>query len=567
MLRGRERGGGGVAAFVGAGVGLGWPRESRTGASGQRAGVGWTRQHHYGHGEGVRRRPVPGAFSLLLRRGKSVKVSVPSTSAGKAAVEAQRNAGEELKVVREQPTEDASAVVTRSMWRTRLEGFGRGLAVFLAISYVLEKLTPALRRVAHQAKRQAELAKQRQASSSTAAPRTTAPATTSPTTAGSNTSAVAATAKSWAGNDQLAALEVVNRLTGRKLTIIGGKGGVGKTSIAAATAVRFADEGQTTLIISTDPAHSLSDAFDQDVSSGSPVAVLNIDRLYAMEVDPEQVKTSFRMLPEAQKMQVLGGMDMGLEEFDSLFETLPPGFDEAIALVEIIKLIQGDPSFARFERVVIDTAPTGHTLRLLALPDFLNSFAGKLMSMKSKLGGMMGQFKNLFGGNEGDSLNGPDSADMEEMKRSMQMVRDLFRDTAQTEFIVSTIPTMMSISESQRLVRDLKRERIPCRHIFVNMVQPANEQCKFCSARHREHLANYEYVKRAFADYEVSPVRFFDREVRGLYALRAMAEALYVRDASAAEAAVTAPSGNGQRPGDDSSSSSSAEGSSHSAVP
>ena len=563
MLRGRERDGGGVAAFVGAGVGRGWPREPRTRTGGQRAGVGWTRPQHYGHGGGVRRRPVPGAFSLLLRRGKSVKVSVPSTSVGKAAVESQRTADGEVKVVQGQPTEDASAAVTRSVWRTRLEGFGRGLAVFLAISYVLQKLTLALHRAAHQTKRQAEPAKQRQANGSTAAP-----ATTTPTTAGSNTSAVAAPAKSWAGNDQLAALEVVNRLTGRKLTIIGGKGGVGKTSIAAATAVRFADEGQTTLIISTDPAHSLSDAFDQDVSSGSPVAVLNIDRLYAMEVDPEQIKTSFRMLPEAQKMQVLGGMDMGLEEFDSLFETLPPGFDEAIALVEIIKLIQGDPSFARFERVVIDTAPTGHTLRLLALPDFLNSFAGKLMSMKNKLGGMMSQFKNFFGGNEGGSLNGADSADMEEMKRSMQMVRELFRDTAQTEFIVSTIPTMMSISESQRLVRDLKRERIPCRHIFVNMVQPANEQCKFCSARHREHLANYEYVKRAFADYEVSPVRFFDREVRGLHALRAMAEALYVRDASAAEAAVTAPSGNGQRPGDGtSSSSSSAEGPSHSAVP
>lgn len=77
-------------------------------------------------------------------------------------------------------------------------------------------------------------------------------------------------------------------------------------------------------------------------------------------------------------------------------------FDEAVALVEIIKLIQGDAAYTKFDRIVFDTAPTGHTLRLLALPDFMDSFLGKIISMKAKFGNLMGQMKNMFGGDGAD---------------------------------------------------------------------------------------------------------------------------------------------------------------------
>eukprot|EP00177_Eucheuma_denticulatum_P008081 GFKZ01014726.1.p1 GENE.GFKZ01014726.1~~GFKZ01014726.1.p1 ORF type:complete len:520 (-),score=96.62 GFKZ01014726.1:154-1713(-) len=308
----------------------------------------------------------------------------------------------------------------------------------------------------------------------------------------------------------------------RKYVMVGGKGGVGKTSMSAAVATAFADRGQATLIVSTDPAHSLSDAFGQPVGGGEPVPVFGVDNLYAQEVDPDSMKKTFRMMGGGA-----GGLDqLGLEELGELFESIPPGFDEAVALVEIVKYIQGDPEYRRFERIVFDTAPTGHTLRLLALPDFLNGFFGKMIRMKSKLGGVMNQFKGMFGGaGEEDLDRGVE--DMEELKRSMEMVRELFRDEYQTEFIVATIPNMMAISESKRLVEELRKEKIPVRHLFVNQIQPGNDDCTFCGARFREHKSNLKYIEQEFGQLQISTVQSFDREIQGSGALRAMAAQLF----------------------------------------
>lgn len=314
--------------------------------------------------------------------------------------------------------------------------------------------------------------------------------------------------------------------TARKYVIVGGKGGVGKTSMSASVATQFADRGQTTLIVSTDPAHSLSDAFGQSVSGGDPVPVLGIDNLYAQEVNPETMKRTFKMMAQqpGANMPELG--DMGLDDLNSLFETLPPGFDEAVALVEIIKYIEGDAAYARFDRIVFDTAPTGHTLRLLSLPDFLNGFFGKIISMKSKFGAVMGQFKGMFGGADASDVD-RSMDEMEELKRSMAIVRDLFRDEVQTEFIVATIPNMMAIAESSRLVDELRKERIPVRHLFVNQVQPSNAGCTFCSARHKEQTANMEYLSTTFDGLQISTVQSFDREIKGAAALRAMGAQLF----------------------------------------
>lgn len=313
----------------------------------------------------------------------------------------------------------------------------------------------------------------------------------------------------------------------RKYIIVGGKGGVGKTSMSAAIATSFADRGQTTLIISTDPAHSLSDSFGQSVSGGDPVPVMAVDNLYAQEIDPDSMKRTFKMMsnmPGGSSGMMNGMEDMGLDELNSLFDTIPPGFDEAVALVEIVKYIEVDKEYQRFDRIVFDTAPTGHTLRLLSLPDFLNGFFGKIISMKSKFGNVMNQFKSMFG----NDVNMDNSVqEMEELKRSMNMVRELFRDEIQTEFIVATIPNMMAVAESKRLVEELRKESIPVRHLFVNQVQPQNDDCTFCTARYREHTANVQYINQQFTDLKISMVQCFDKEIKGAAALRAMGMQLF----------------------------------------
>eukprot|EP00966_Prymnesium_polylepis_P051412 1189750-Prymnesium_polylepis.2 len=179
--------------------------------------------------------------------------------------------------------------------------------------------------------------------------------------------------------------------TAQRLVFVGGKGGVGKTSTSGALAVRLADEGLATLVVSTDPAHSLSDALMQDVSGGKPVEVDGCANLYGMEIETGEAVARFRDAVGGFRAADLGlgGVaeevvgQLGLDEFADILDNTPPGLDELLALAEVLALVRGDATAeeaatagaaelvsAGFERVVFDTAPTGHTLRLLAFPDF-----------------------------------------------------------------------------------------------------------------------------------------------------------------------------------------------------
>ncbi|PON35770.1 Arsenical pump ATPase [Parasponia andersonii] len=178
--------------------------------------------------------------------------------------------------------------------------------------------------------------------------------------------------------------------TKRKYYMLGGKGGVGKTSCAASLAVKFANSGHPTLVVSTDPAHSLSDSFAQDLTGGTLVPVEGPDSpLFALEINPEKAREEFRT--KAQKnggtgvKDFMDGMGLGMLaeqlgelKLGELLDTPPPGLDEAIAISKVIQFLESQ-EYSMFTRIVFDTAPTGHTLRLLSLPDFLDRSIGKIL--------------------------------------------------------------------------------------------------------------------------------------------------------------------------------------------
>eukprot|EP00968_Pinguiococcus_pyrenoidosus_P010701 scaffold848_cov247-Pinguiococcus_pyrenoidosus.AAC.17 len=176
----------------------------------------------------------------------------------------------------------------------------------------------------------------------------------------------------------------------QQLVFLGGKGGVGKTSTAAALGVTMADRGLSTLVLSTDPAHSLGDALGQDVGGGDAVLVQGTTNLYALEVDGERAVREFQEALEAldaKKIAVTLGLPedvvakLGLEDLAGVLNTTPPGLDELVSLAAVIDLAAD----AKYDRVVVDTAPTGHTLRLLSLPEFLDNLLTKLLDLRSRL--------------------------------------------------------------------------------------------------------------------------------------------------------------------------------------
>ncbi|CAA7059978.1 unnamed protein product [Microthlaspi erraticum] len=326
--------------------------------------------------------------------------------------------------------------------------------------------------------------------------------------------------------------------TKRKYYMLGGKGGVGKTSCAASLAVRFANNGHPTLVVSTDPAHSLSDSFAQDLTGGMLVPVEGPESpLFALEINPENAREEFRSASQMNGgtgvKDFMDGMGLGMFveqlgelKLGELLDTPPPGLDEAIAISKVIQFLES-PEYSMFTRIVFDTAPTGHTLRLLSLPDFLDASIGKILKLRKKITSATSAIKSVFGKEE----NSPDAADkLERLRERMVKVRELFRDTESTEFVIVTIPTVMAVSESSRLSASLKKESVPVKRLVVNQIlPPSSSDCKFCSIKRKDQMRALDMIRE---DSELSGLTLMeaplvDMEIRGVPALRFLGDIIW----------------------------------------
>ncbi|KAF8085771.1 hypothetical protein N665_0648s0022 [Sinapis alba] len=326
--------------------------------------------------------------------------------------------------------------------------------------------------------------------------------------------------------------------TKRKYYMLGGKGGVGKTSCAASLAVRFANNGHPTLVVSTDPAHSLSDSFAQDLTGGMLVPVEGPESpLFALEINPEKAREEFRSASQMNGgtgvKDFMDGMGLGMLveqlgelKLGELLDTPPPGLDEAIAISKVIQFLES-PEYNMFTRIVFDTAPTGHTLRLLSLPDFLDASIGKILKLRQKITSATSAIKSVFG----KENNQPDAADkLERLRERMVKVRELFRDTESTEFVIVTIPTVMAVSESSRLSASLKKESVPVKRLVVNQIlPPSSSDCKFCSIKRKDQMRALDMIRE---DSELSGLTLMqaplvDMEIRGVPALRFLGDIIW----------------------------------------
>jgi arsenite-transporting ATPase len=333
--------------------------------------------------------------------------------------------------------------------------------------------------------------------------------------------------------------------------LYGGKGGVGKTTMAAATALSSAAAGTATLVVSTDPAHSLSDTLDTDVPA-TPTRIREDDPLWAVEIDPEAAMEGGLFGEGGIGVQggtsdgdggvggaPLGGLGelgdaLGEDAVDPLMGGSMPGADEAAAMRQLLEYLD-DP---RFDRVVIDTAPTGHTLRLLELPEVLDSMVGRLLSMREKFSGMMEGFKGMFGVG-GDEADAPD---LDELRDRIERLRAVLQDPARTDFRVVMVPEEMSVVESERLVDRLGEFSIPVGTVVVNrvmedltdvadvesewVVSPNLEDCSFCQRRWDVQQRALRRASDLFRGHEVKRVPLLADEVRGERALRVVAACL-----------------------------------------
>jgi arsenite/tail-anchored protein-transporting ATPase len=302
----------------------------------------------------------------------------------------------------------------------------------------------------------------------------------------------------------------------------GGKGGVGKTTCAAATASRLAAEGKETLVVSTDPAHSLSDSLEVDL--GPTPQKLELDGpadLWAVEIDAEAQQERYEKLAQALAADLRSaGIRLDDEEVERIFASgTPAGGDEIAALDLLVEYVDAD----EWDVVVFDTAPTGHTLRLFDMPDVM----GPVLETVRSLGGQARRIgtaartavlgpMSMFGG-------GSDDDNLEAFQSRIERARDLLADPERTEFRVVLIPEGMAIAESERLVAKLREAGVRVDRLVVNRVfEDPDEGCSRCQSRCERHAARVAEIRETFPDLEVVTLPEQEGEVQGLESIESI---------------------------------------------
>mmetsp|Transcript_28085 Transcript_28085/g.44190 ORF Transcript_28085/g.44190 Transcript_28085/m.44190 type:complete len:830 (-) Transcript_28085:98-2587(-) len=343
-----------------------------------------------------------------------------------------------------------------------------------------------------------------------------------------------------------------------KMIICGGKGGVGKTTTSSSLAVTMASAGHKVAVVSTDPAHSLGDALDVDLRGGSLVDIPlygvppvmtaggsgGEGSLQALEIDPTSALKEFR--DSIDKLIGKNNNDSGndselssaLNSVGDLIDTLPAGTDEVVALAKVIQLIRR----GEFDRVVLDTAPTGHTLRMLTTPSFLADLIERILVVSKKLNSnaavkmLLSSAKNKY---DLDEAGETAKNELLKFQVSMYDLEDLFADPSSTEFLIVTIGTELAVRESVRLLNDLTfgdpDMPIRVRNVIVNQVlEESDGEGKeenlqgFVTRLTKSQSSSIEDIRMAVDAMSdpprVTEVSYLDMEPRGVFGLKALSE-------------------------------------------
>jgi arsenite/tail-anchored protein-transporting ATPase len=315
-----------------------------------------------------------------------------------------------------------------------------------------------------------------------------------------------------------------------KFTFFAGKGGVGKTTCAAAWAIAEARAGRRVLAISIDPAHSLGDALGVRLSARACAVGAGRRSLAAVELDgPRAFRRWLRDHRHALGEVLEHGTWLDRDDIDALLELSIPGIDELVAMLEIVRLAHARD----YDLVVVDTAPTGHTLRLLAAPDVVGAVADALEGLQREHRLIREQLARV---------GRPEAADrlIALLAGQAQETGALLKDPHRTTFHWVLLPEMLSVAESEDGLRTLGRAGIHVSDVIVNRLLPDGPPCPICDRRREAERASAgRMVSRLKHGGALHVVRAEAREPRGVVALARIGREL--RDKVAASSFLRSP--------------------------
>ena len=243
-----------------------------------------------------------------------------------------------------------------------------------------------------------------------------------------------------------------------ELMMFTGKGGVGKSTCSTATALKFADEGKRVLLVSSDPAHNLGDLLELKFSN-VPKNIPKSPNLWVKEIDAmADAKDFMNLMNEAMKGILKKSTSMDIDMFKDL---MMPGIDEVFAMKSLLDDFQS----GQWDLIVFDTAPTGHTLRALTTPDFMDAWLMRMLALRKKMKSLRGI---LFKTAEKDNF-----ADMvTPLRKQMAEIKQILAQPKSSMFLV-TIPEKLSVMETARTIHFLNTGlNVNIGGVIVNRIMP-----------------------------------------------------------------------------------------------
>lgn len=292
-----------------------------------------------------------------------------------------------------------------------------------------------------------------------------------------------------------------------KYLFFGGKGGVGKTSVSTATAVWFADHGYETTIVSTDPTVSLSTMFHQEIRGDKVAPIHQVPNLCGLNINPTDAKGVFqsRLNNLMGQVNVAFGSDM----------ISTPCAEEMASFDQFVGFLESPQS----DVVVFDTAPTGKTLRELAMPFDWAGYMEKQIKDGKELARIMNMDESAL-----NSLN----SDKQRYDRAMSVLQD----SGTTVFSLVLLPERLPVEETQSAMSGLDKLGISVQALVVNQsIQPeVIEGNRFLQARATLQSGYHEEIDRRFAPLTKARLPLFDHDISSLAALREVGELLYGKE-------------------------------------
>ncbi len=301
-----------------------------------------------------------------------------------------------------------------------------------------------------------------------------------------------------------------------RIILYTGKGGVGKTSVAAATAVRCAELGYRTIVLSTDAAHSLADSFDLPIGK-EPVELApklwgqEIDVLYQMDKYWGKVQAYFRSILQWR----------GVDELIADEVSVLPGMEELAALLQIVYLAES----GKYDVIIVDCAPTGETLKLLSLPEVARWYLTHIFPMERMAMRLASPFMRSL-----TDIPMPDDqvfATIKELIQQLDRMHKLLSDTQTSSVRIVLNPEKMVIKESQRTFTYINLYGFACDLIVSNRVLPDSITDEYFTALKQAQARYGQMIVESFAPVPIFKAPLLEQEVVGLKMLQRVARILY----------------------------------------